>query len=130
MRESVGVRTISLTCSRMRIRFENIYVAVQNPWSKSRAGSTPLCKTVIYGNQLSLNPIDTLSLYFENVNGLPTYKNGFKSDKVKRLRHVWSKLETDVMSLAETQINTSILPKKRFPACCSVPSSTGYFYIK
>ena len=51
-------------------------------------------------------------LCFENANGLPTCKNGCKSDKVKKLRYLWSKLKTDVMPLAETQINPSMLQSK------------------
>ena len=71
-----------------------------------------MCKIPIHGNLLSLKPRDTLRLYFENVNGLPTNNSGCKSDKVKKLRHLWSKLETDVASLAETQINSSLLTHK------------------
>ena len=66
----------------------------------------------MHGNQLSLKPRDTLRLYFENVKGLPTNNSGCKSDKVKKLRHLWSKLEIDVVSLVETQINPSLLTHK------------------
>ena len=100
---------MSPTVSQTRIRSGNIDVTAQNPCTKSRAGSTPLCKIPIHGNLLSLKPKDTLRLYFENVNGLPTNNSGCKSDKVKKLRHLWSKLETDVVSLAETQIKPSLL---------------------
>ena len=47
---------------------------------------------------------------FENVNGLPASKSGWNSDKVSRLRHVWSKINADIMSLVETKINQSLLP--------------------
>ena len=51
-------------------------------------------------------------LCFENFNGLPTTKSGCHSDKISSLRHVWSKLNADVIALVETQINTSLLPNK------------------
>ena len=93
---------MSPTVSQMRIRSENIDVTAQNPCTKSRAGSMPLCKIEIHGNQLSLKPDDILRLYFENVNDIPTSKTGCKSDKVKKLRHLRSKLEVDLIYLAET----------------------------
>ena len=71
-----------------------------------------MCKIVIHGNQHSLKPIDALRLCFENLNGLPTSKNGCKPDKVKKLRYLWLKPETDIASLAETQTNPSILSSK------------------
>ena len=66
----------------------------------------------MYGNNLSLKPSNTLRAYFENVNGFPYGSTGYNSHKVKKLRHLWSKLDTDVVSLVETQINPSLLRNK------------------
>ena len=45
---------------------------------------------------------------FEKVNGLPTSKFGCSLDKVIQLRHIWSKLNADLMSLVETHINKKL----------------------
>ena len=101
------------------IRSKKIYVTVQNPCTKSRAGSTPLCKIVTHDNQLSLKSNESIRLYFENVNGLSTSKNGCESDKVKKLRYLWSKLEVDFISLTETQkILHCFLVRIRFMLLC------------
>ena len=109
---------MSSTVSQMRIRSENIDVTAKNLCTKSRTGSTPLYKIPIHR--------DTLRLYFENVNGLPNNSSGYKSDKVKKLRHLWSKLETDVVSLVETQIKPSLLSHKdslHYALFCNQPAS-------
>ena len=103
---------MSPTVSQTRIRSGNMDVTAQNPCAKSRTGSTPLCKIPVHGNNLSLKPRDTLRVYFENVNGFPNKSFDYNSCKVKKLRHLWSKLETDVVSLVETQINPSLLHQK------------------
>ena len=100
---------MSPTVSQTRIGSGNMNVTAQNPCTKSRAGSTPLYKIPVHGNHLSLKSSDALRAHFENVNGFPTQSSGYNSDKVKKLRHLWSKLETDVVSLVETQINPSLL---------------------
>ena len=75
---------VSPTVSRKLIRSENVDVTAQNLCTKSRAGSIPLCKFLIHCNQQYLKPTDTIRLCFENVNGLPSSKNRYKYDKVKK----------------------------------------------
>ena len=89
-----------------------IDVAVQNPYAKSRAGSTPLSKIPAHDNKLSLKPSNTFRTYFKNVNGFPTRSAGFNSHKVMKLRHLRLKLDIDAVSLVETQINPSLLHNK------------------
>ena len=98
---------MSPSVSQMRIRSENMDVKAQNPCTKSRAGSIPLCKLPVCGNNVSLKSSNTIRLHFENVNGLSQVCNGCQSQKVTKLRRLWSKLDADVVSLVETQINPS-----------------------
>ena len=53
-----------------------------------------------------------IRLCIEIANGLPTSEFGFHSDKVNRLRDLWSKLNADFSSLVENQINPSLLTNK------------------
>ena len=77
--------------------------------------SQTLCaKLKTFGNQSVPNPDDVIRLCFENFNRLPTSKSGCRSDKVSRLRYVWSKLNVDFVSLIETQINRSFLRNKDY----------------
>ena len=61
----------------------------------------------MHSNNLSLKSSNNIRLCFENVNGLSQVCNGCQSHKVKKLRRLWSKLDADIMSLVETQINPS-----------------------
>ena len=89
-------------------------------WQKHRTESlykepywlNPICKIKCIGNQLVCIPCNKLRIHFKNANGLPTSKSGCNSDKVSILRHVWSKLNVDFMSLVETQISPLLLPNK------------------
>ena len=63
---------MSPTVSQIRIRSENDENAAHNPCVKSRASLSPMYKIKCYGNQLVCKLDDTIMLYFENVNGLPT----------------------------------------------------------
>ena len=93
---------MSPTISQMRIRSENKENTIQNPCAKNRAGSTSMCETKRVGNQLECRLDDTIMLYFENVNGLLISKCGFHSEKVSSLRHIWSKLNVDIIPLVDT----------------------------
>ena len=87
---------------------------MQNLCTKSRAHSTPSYKVKTFRNQPISKPNDMVRLCFENVNRLSTSKSGSRSDKFSRLRHIWSKLNVNVASLVETQINPSFLPTKHY----------------
>ena len=86
----------------IRIRSENGENITQNACAKSRTSSTPLCKIETYGNKLSSKSEDIVMLYSENFNSLPKTKSGFHLDKSSSLRHVWSKLKADFISLVES----------------------------
>ena len=51
---------------------------------------------------------DNVRFFFDNVNGLPTNTNQQSSFKYRRLRHLLNKLDIDVFSLVETQINLDL----------------------
>ena len=55
-----------------------------------------------------------LGCVFENVNRLPASKTRCHSDKLSRLRHIWSKLNINFILLL-TQINPSLPPIKYYP---------------
>ena len=71
-----------------------------------------MCKIKSIGNQIVPKSDDVIRIYFENVNRLPTSKSGRHSDKVNRLRHLWSNINVNFTSLVETQINPSLRTKK------------------
>ena len=62
---------------------------------------------------LHLNLDDVIMLYFENMIRLPTSKSGCYSEKNNRLRHLWSKLNTDFTLLVVTQIAMESLEEKK-----------------
>ena len=73
-----------------------------------------MCKTESYGKNISFKPKDTIILYFENVNSLPKTKSSFHSDKIISLKHVWPKLNVDLITLVETHVNPSLIPSKDY----------------
>ena len=103
---------MSPTISRMWIRSDNGENTGHNPCAKSRAVSTSICKIKCIAIKLLCKPNDTIRLYFENANGLPTSKSGCHSEKVSHLRQIWSKLNVDFTPLVKTQINPSLIPNK------------------
>ena len=96
----------------MRILSENINNTAQNPCAKSRTVSTPLCKIETSGNHLAPKPEDAFLLCIENMNSFTTSNTRCHSDKVKRMKHISSRLNAVLISLAETQINPSLVTNK------------------
>ena len=85
--------------SQIQILSDNSKITVQNPCAKSRAVSTPLCNIETSCNDFLPKPEDVFRLCFENTNGFPTFNIGCHYDKVKRLKHTWSRLNADLISL-------------------------------
>ena len=53
-----------------------------------------------------------MRIYFENANSLPiTYKAWKISYKYCRLKYLWKRLKVNVITLKETQINTSLIDR-------------------
>ena len=58
----------------------------------------PQCEIETHGNKFSSKLEGTIRLHFEKVNSLPTTKYFCQKDKIRSLRHVWSKLNVDFIA--------------------------------
>ena len=82
---------------------------VQSSCIKSCAISNKFNNIKTYGSKLTLKQDNSFRLLFENVNGLPSNIGYCSSSwKYKRLWHLISRFQADVVCLAETQINSAL----------------------
>ena len=117
----------------MGTRSEGIGNTAQSPGTKSSAVSHKFKDIKTFGNTLQVKSEGSVCLFFENVNGLsPELGYSRTSWKYGRLRHIFHRLQVDVLSLAETQINLDLTSKtfslrdKLFPKSASAVTIASY----
>ena len=91
---------------RLNIRKKSIlnYKNLYNP--------TLLSKIPTYGSKLSVKSLSIFRVYYKNINSLPSSSKLLKfSCKYKLMQYLLCKLDTDVILLTETQINSKLIDK-------------------
>ena len=103
---------MSINNPQMRTRSEGTGNTAQSPCTKSSAVSHQFKDIQTIGNALKVKSDGSVRLYFENVNGLsPELGYSKTSWKYGRLRHIFHRLQVDVLSLVETQLNLDLTTK-------------------
>ena len=96
----------------MWTRSEGTGNTAQSPCTKSSAVSCKFNDIQTIGNALKVKSDGSVRLYFDNVNGLsPDLGYSKISWKYGCLRHVFHRLQVDVIILVETQLNLDLTTK-------------------